>query len=50
MKYVISVSKMYKHRGNFRHGRNTKKHWYVYYDDKEGQLHYEKVNWLQALI
>lgn len=38
MKYVISVSKMYKHRGNHYHRSKTKKHWHVLgyeYDDWE---------------
>ena len=29
MKYVISVSKMYKHRGNHYHRPKTKKHWHI---------------------
>jgi len=48
MKYVISVSKTYKHRGNHRHKR-AKKHWHVFYYDEEGSLHCEQVNWFQAL-
>jgi len=38
MKYVISVSKMYKHRGNHYHRPKTKKHWHILgyeYDDWE---------------
>jgi len=38
MKHIISVSKMYKHRGNHYHRPNTKKHWHVLgyeYDDWE---------------
>ncbi len=31
MKYIISVSKTYKHRGNHRHRKTTKKYWHVYY-------------------
>jgi len=31
MKYVISVSKAYKHRGRHRHKARTKKFWHVYY-------------------
>jgi len=31
MKYVVSVSKAYKHRGKHRHKASTKKFWYVYY-------------------
>jgi len=30
MKYVISVSKAYKHRGKHQH-RTAKKHWFVYF-------------------
>jgi len=48
MKYVISVSKTYKHRGNHRHKR-AKKHWFVYYYDEEWYLHCEQIDWLQAL-
>ena len=29
MKYVISVSKMYKHRGNHYHRPKTKKYWHI---------------------
>jgi len=41
MKYVISVSKTYKHRGKFIvHREKTKKHWQImYYEvDEEGIL------------
>ena len=31
MKYIVSVSKTYKHRGNHGHKASTKKFWYVYY-------------------
>ena len=48
MKYVISVSKTYKHRGNHRHKR-AKKHWHVYYYDENWKLHCDRVNWLQAM-
>ena len=48
MKYVISVSKTYKHRGNHRH-KSAKKHWFVYWIDEEIKLHCDPVNWLQAL-
>jgi len=48
MKYVISVSKTYKHRGNHRHKR-AKKHWHVYYYDENWKLHCEPVNWFQAM-
>lgn len=49
MKYVISVSKTYKHRGDHSHKSKTKKFWFVYYYDEEGKLRSEKINWLQAL-
>jgi len=48
MKYVISVSKTYKHRGNHRHKR-AKKHWHVFYYDEDLKLHCEPVNWFQAM-
>ena len=48
MKYVISVSKTYKLRGNHRHKR-AKKHWHVYYYDEDWKLHCEPVNWFQAM-
>ncbi len=54
MKYTISVSKTYKHRGSFRHKRSTKKHWFHYfyaYDDldEELKLYCEQVSWLMAM-
>lgn len=54
MKYVISVSKAYKHRGRFiKHKPNTKKHWQImYYDVDENdnlQLHSKFVNYFQAM-
>ena len=48
MKYIISVSKTYKHRGKHEHKR-AKKHWFIYYYDEEGKLHSEMVNFLQAV-
>ena len=48
MKYVISVSKTYIHRGNHLHKR-AKKHWHIYYYDEEGNFKTERVNFLQAL-
>lgn len=47
---VISVSKAYSHRGNHRHRKGTKKHWYVYYIDEEGKLRTKKVSFLEALF
>jgi len=41
MKYIVSVSKTYKHRGNRIHRASTKKYWHVYYyeyDDFEEKL------------
>ncbi len=54
MKHIVSVSKAYKHRGNFRHKASTKKFWYVYYyeyDDFDEKLYYksEQINFIQAL-
>ncbi len=52
MKYVVSVAKTYKHRGNHRHNQ-AKKHWFVYYYDHDdsGKLCFftKQVNLLQAL-
>ena len=54
MKYTISVSKTYKHRGSFRHKLSTKKHWFHYfyeYDDidQELKLYCEQVSWIMAM-
>ena len=49
MKYVVSVSKTYTHRGLFRRRKATKKHWFVYYYDEEGKFQNKKINLLQAL-
>jgi len=38
MKYIVSVSKTYIHRGNHRHRDSTKKHWHIYYYDEEGKI------------
>ncbi len=52
MKYVVSVSKTYKHRGLHRHRKSTKKYWYIYYYDlnenDELTLHTKQVNSFQA--
>jgi len=45
---VISVSKSYIHRGNHRHKRDTKKHWYVYFIDDDGQFKSKRVSSIQA--
>ena len=52
MKYVVSVSKTYKHRGNHRH-KSAKKYWHIYgfeYDDweEEWSMFCEQVSWLKA--
>ena len=50
MKYVISVSKAYKHRGKHQH-RTAKKHWFVYFYefDEKWRMKSKQVNWLQAV-
>jgi len=48
MKYIISVSKAYKHRGNHKH-YSAKKHWFVYYYNECGRLGIKQINLLQAL-
>ena len=43
MKYIISVSKSYKHRGNYNHKASTKKFWFIHYyeyDDIEEEWYY----------
>jgi len=55
MKYVISVSKVYKHRGkDINHRENTKKHWHIYYweydeVDEEWKMYIQPVNWFTAM-
>lgn len=49
MKRVVSVSKTYIHRGIHRHKSGTKKHWFIYYYDDEGNFKTERVNALQAM-
>jgi len=49
MKYIVSVSKTYIHRGYHRHKSDTKKYWHIYYYDEEGNFKTERVNFLQAL-
>jgi len=44
MKYIISVSKSYKHRGNHRHKATTKKFWHIHYyeyDDIEEEWYFK---------
>ena len=49
MKYVISVSKTYKHRGLHRHRASTKKYWHIYYYDEDFTFHSEQVSYLEAM-
>ena len=49
MKYIVSVSKTYIHRGNHKHRNSTKKYWHIYYYDEEGNFKTKRVNTLQAL-
>ena len=55
MKYVVSVSKTYKHRGSgIVHRENTKKHWHIFYYeydeiDEVWKTHFDQVNWFTAM-
>jgi len=55
MKYVISVSKTYKHRGKFiTHRAKTKKHWHIYYwefdeVDEQWKMYCKQISWLSAM-
>ena len=49
MKYVVSVSKTYKHRGLHRHRKSTKKHWHIYYYDEDFVFHSEQVSYVKAM-
>ncbi len=49
MKYVVSVSKTYKHRGLHRHRKSTKKFWYIYYYDEDFVFHSEQVSYVKAM-
>ena len=54
MKYVISVSKMYKHRGFHIHRQSTKKYWHIiYYEydevDERMKMYCKQVNWFTAM-
>ena len=49
MKYVVSVSKTYKHRGLHRHRGSTKKYWHIYYYDEEFKFRSEQVSYLKAM-
>jgi len=49
MKYIVSVSKTYIHRGLHRHKKSTKKHWFIYYYDEYLKFHSEMVSFSQAM-
>jgi len=49
MKYIVSVSKTYIHRGNHKHKSNTKKRWHIYYYDEDWNFKTKRVNTFQAL-
>lgn len=49
MKWIVSVSKTYIHRGKHRHRKSTKKHWHIYYYDEEGNFKTQRVNWFEAV-
>ena len=49
MKYVVSVSKTYKHRGLHRHRASTKKYWHIYYYDEDFTFNSEQVSFLKAM-
>jgi hypothetical protein len=46
---VLSVAKSYSNRGNHRHRQGTKKRWYLYYIDEEGNFRTRRINALEAL-
>jgi len=48
MKYIVSVSKTYIHRGNHKHKSDTKKRWHIYYYEDD-IFKTERVNFLQAI-
>jgi len=54
MNYVISVSKMYKYRGNHYHRPKTKKYWHIIgyeYDgyEERPKMFCEQVSWIKAM-
>jgi len=55
MKYVISVSKTYKHRGKYiNHLAKTKKYWHIYYYeynevDETLKMYCKQVSWFTAM-
>ena len=48
MKYIVSVSKTYIHRGNHKHRDSTKKRWHIYYYE-DNEFKTKRVSLLQAL-
>jgi hypothetical protein len=46
---VLSVAKSYSNRGNHRHRVGTRKRWYLYYIDEEGNFRTRRINALEAL-
>ena len=48
--YVVSVSKTYIHRGNHRHKADTKKRWFIYYYDEDGNFKTKQVSLIEAII
>ena len=46
---VLSVAKSYSNRGNHRHRQGTKKRWYLYFIDEEGNFRTRRINALEAL-
>lgn len=47
---VLSVAKSYSNRGgNHRHRQGTKKRWYLYYIDEEGNFRTRRINALEVL-
>ena len=49
MKWIVSVSKTYVHRGNHKHKSTTKKKWHIYYYDEEGNFKTQRVGTIQAM-
>ena len=55
MKYVVSVSKTYKHRGKYiNHLEKTKKYWHIYYYEVDEvddllKMYCKQVGWFTAM-
>ena len=54
MRYVTSVSKMYKHRGYHIHRESTKKYWHIIgYEDHDHEeklkMFCEQISWIKVL-